>query len=127
METSAVRREPVQTHRPALRPRIDVDHLVGLLAIASVVTSLTLRVLFRGVEIPGWDFLLTVQGQYLLATRGLWAALRETLVGVRTFWLPPAAYSVPYGLVPGALTLLWPGLFWQPLMVFLAWIASLVL
>jgi len=82
---------------------------------------------FRGVDVPGWDLLLTAQGQDLLATRGPWAALRETLVQVRTFWLPPAAYSVPYGLVPGALTLWWPGLFWQPLVVFLAWMATLVL
>ena len=82
---------------------------------------------FRGVDVPGWDLLLTAQGQDLLATRGPWAALRETLVQVRTFWLPPAAYSVPYGLVPGALTLWWPGLFWQPLVVFLAWMATLAL
>jgi len=104
-----------------------LDRGLLILALASVVGSLVVRVWFRGVDVPGWDLLLTVGGQNLLATRGLWAALRETLVEVRTFWLPPAAYSVPYGLVPGALTLWWPGLFWQPLVVFLAWMATLAL
>ena len=104
-----------------------LDRGLLILALASVVGSLVVRVWFRGVDVPGWDLLLTVEGQNLLATRGLWAALRETLVEVRTFWLPPAAYSVPYGLVPGALTLWWPGLFWQPLVVFLAWMATLAL
>ena len=98
-----------------------------ILALASVAVSLAVRVWFRGVDVPGWDLLLTVEGQDLLATGGFWAALRETLVQVRIFWLPPAAYSVPYGLVPGALTLWWPGLFWQPLVVFLAWMATLAL
>ena len=104
-----------------------LDRGLLMLALASVVGSLVVRVWFRGSDVPGWDLLLTAEGQYLLATRGLWAALRETLVQVRTFWLPPAAYSVPYGLLPGALTRWWPGIFWQPLVVFLAWMATLAL
>ncbi len=100
--------------------------LLGL-ALTSVVASLAIRILHRGVDVPGWDLLLTTEGQYLLATRGLWGALVETLAKVRTFWLPPSAYSIPYGLVPGALTLWRPGLFWQPLAVFLSWVTTLAL
>jgi hypothetical protein len=104
-----------------------VQWLVLGLALSSVLTSLLLRVVHRGIEVPGWDLLLTVEGEYLLATSGLWNALVETMVKVRTFWLPPAAYSIPYGLVPGALAWWWPSIFWQPLLVFLAWIATLTL
>jgi hypothetical protein len=100
--------------------------LLGL-ALGSVVTSVLLRVIHRGAEVPGWDLLLTVQGEYLLATSGLWTALVETMGKVRTFWLPPSAYSIPYGLIPGALAWWWPSIFWQPLLVFLAWIATLTL
>jgi TusA-related sulfurtransferase len=93
--------------------------------MASVGTSLAMRVIHRGTWVPGWDYLLTVEGQYLLVTRGLVGALAEMLVKVRTFWLPPAAYSIPYGLVPGVLSSWWPSLFWQPATVFVAWLATL--
>src|SRR5262245_15220832 len=110
---------PVPARRRALWPA------ALLLGLASVGASLAMRIVHRDSWVPGWDYLLTVQGQYLLTTRGLAGALHETLVKVRTVWLPPAAYSIPYGLLPGALSLWWPSIFWQPLIVFLAWLATL--
>src|SRR5262245_10509174 len=101
--------------------------LLFAIGLASVVTSLALRVVHRGSNMPGWDLLLTVEGQYLLATHGLWGALRETFIQVRTFWLPPSAYSLPYGLIPGALASWWQGFFWQPVVVFAAWLSTLAL
>src|SRR5213593_786513 len=101
------------------------DRTFLAVALTSVAVSLVVRIVYRGVEIPGWDLLLSVEGQYLVATRGLRSALRETLIQVRTFWLPPSAYSIPYGLIPGALTWWWPGLVWQPLVVLLSWLATL--
>jgi hypothetical protein len=103
------------------------DRLVLAVGAASVLVALALRIWHRGVNLPGWDYLLATEGQYLLATRGWWGALRETFVQTRLFWLPPAAYSVPYGLVPGALTLAAPWLFWQPLVVAVLWLVTLAL
>ncbi|MFN8545020.1 MAG: hypothetical protein U0807_12570 [Candidatus Binatia bacterium] len=97
------------------------------LALASVTVGLVTRVVVRGGEVPGWDLLLATEGQYLLATRGVCGALAETFHQVRHFWLPPSAYSVIYGLIPGALNRAWPSIFWQPAVVFLAWIVTLAL
>jgi hypothetical protein len=103
------------------------DRLVLAVGAASVLVALALRIWHRGVNLPGWDYLLATEGQYLLATRGWWGALRETFVQTRFFFLQPAAYSVPYGLVPGALTLAAPWLFWQPLVVAVLWLVTLSL
>jgi hypothetical protein len=97
------------------------------LGVASVGASLAMRIVHRGTDVPGWDILLTVHGQYLLATRGFWGAFEEIMVKVRTFWLPPSAYSVPYGLIPGGLASWWPSVLWQPAVVFLAWLTTLAL
>jgi hypothetical protein len=54
-----------------------------LLGLASVGASLAMRIVHRDSWVPGWDYLLTVQGQYLLTTRGLAGALyMKWLVGL---------------------------------------------
>lgn len=116
---------PSTATAPAGRDSRVLWGVLAVLAVASVGTSLAMRIVHRGTDVPGWDILLTTEGQYLLATRGLWGALAETMVKVRTFWLPPSAYSLPYGLVPGALSSWWPSIWWQPALVFLAWLATL--
>jgi hypothetical protein len=104
-----------------------LDRLVLAVGAISVTTSVTLRVWHRGTNLPGWDYLLATQGQFLVATLGWWGALRETLYQTRHFWLPPSAYSVPYGLVPGGLNLVVPWLLWQPLVVATLWLVTLPL
>jgi hypothetical protein len=103
------------------------DRLVLAVGTASVAAALALRVWHRGANLPGWDILLATEGQFLIATQGWWGALRETLYQTRHFFLPPAAYSVPYGLVPGALNRVVPWLYWQPLVVATLWLVTLPL
>ena len=69
--------------------RSRIDRCVLVAAFVSVALSLLLRVWHRGGNLPGWDYLLTTEGQFLLETRGWWGALRETVVQTRHFWLRP--------------------------------------
>ncbi len=104
-----------------------IDRLLLAGGVASVGASLALRVWNRGPNIPGWDYLLASNGQFLIATHGWWEAIRETFVQTRYYWLPPAAYSAVYGLVPGALTLAVPWLYWQTATVAALWLVTLAL
>jgi hypothetical protein len=104
-----------------------LDRLLLAAGAASVAAALALRLWHRGAGLPGWDYLLAANAQFLVAERGVWGAVRETVYQTRHFWLPPAAWSVPYGIVPGALNLAVPWLFWQPLVVATLWLVTLAL
>jgi len=99
--------------------------LLPLLAVASALFSLFLRVALRGPYYPGWDVLGPAHGQYLLSNQPLWQAVRQLHRAVWHFryWTP--THSLLYTLAPGAMGRLWPWQYWGHALTLLLVLLSL--
>jgi hypothetical protein len=92
-----------------------------------VAWGLVVRVVARGPNVAGWDLVAPVEGHFLASTRTVGDAIVETFRQTRHYWLPFPAYSVPFALVPGYLTLAWPWPYWTHVVVPIAFVISLAL
>ena len=82
--------------------------ILRLLAVATVLVSLLLRVWHRGGLYPGWDILGAADGLRIVSTQTpaeIFAWLRERQFDASLSW---NVYVVPLVLVPGVLTWLYP-------------------
>jgi len=99
--------------------------LLPCFAVASLASSLLVRIVLRGPYYPGWDVVGPAQGQYLLSTEPLWQALGQLLRAVRHFGYWNPTHSLLYTLAPGTLGRLWPWEYWGHALTLLLVLLSL--
>lgn len=93
--------------------------VVALLAAGNITASLLIRIWYRGSLFPGWDVIGVSEGVRLLATytpAELLAYYRRFHGDVLLWW---NVYGAPATLLPGALTNLYPSLYWAHVSTFL--------
>lgn len=96
-----------------------------VLGLASVTTSLVVRVVHRGPYIMGWDVIAAAEGLHLASTRTFPDAVAHLFTQSRHHWNPFPQCSMPFALIPGYLARVWPWEFWPHLLVLAVWLGSL--
>jgi hypothetical protein len=115
---------PETDRPPSERDATGIPWLL-VLGLASVTTSLVVRVVHRGPYIMGWDVIAAAEGLHLASTRSLPGAVAYLFAQSRHHWNPFPQCSVPFALIPGYLARVWPWEFWPHVLVLAVWLASL--
>jgi len=93
--------------------------------MALPMIALVWRIFYRTHYFPGWDLIGAAQGLYLIETEGLWNAIVKTFHATRHFQYWGSVSSIPYSLIPGVMTLLFPWEQWAHVLSFLTFLFSL--